>query len=125
MKPHAPGVHGPGMRLSWADVAVMVVTGLLTVWLRHAGMDAWWMPALVLGHFFLFCNVFRVRRSLELAWAAVFVLLTGWRLMHGDARWLPLLAWQAPVTVLVVALEMRSPRYHGAAWRLINPKASR
>lgn len=88
--------------------------------MHRAGHAMWWIVVAVVGHFFLFCNVFLVRRALELWWAAAFVINVGWWLSQGEADWLPAMAYQAPVTVLVIALEMRSPRYHGIGARWIN-----
>ncbi len=116
----SPTARTYGMRLWWSDVAVIAAAAALTVWLRHEGIGLWWLLAMVLGHFFLFCNIFRVRRSLELVWAAVFVINAGWRLLRGEIEWLPMLAWQAPVTLLVLVLEMRSPQYHGVGCGWIN-----
>ncbi|CAK0748261.1 hypothetical protein CCP3SC1_1760005 [Gammaproteobacteria bacterium] len=42
------------------------------------GSYVWWaglLIGLVLGHFFLFCNVFRVTRQTELIWAGAFITL--------------------------------------------------
>jgi hypothetical protein len=67
----------------------------------------------VVGHFFLFCNVVRLRRSCELIWAGVFCacalvwLLAGWM-----PTWVAL-GTPGLVTVCVVLLEISSPRYHG------------
>jgi len=76
-------------------------------------------------HFFLFCNVFRIRRSYELIWAAAFVVnLLAWQ-VAGAMSWPRVLAMQLPVTVLAIASEMRSRRYHGVGWRWINPSCCR
>jgi len=70
----------------------------------------------VLAHFFLFCNVFRVRRSLELIWAGVFVVnFAAWS-MAGSFSWWPVLLVQTPVTIACIGMEMRSPRYHGIGY---------
>ena len=77
----------PGFRLSSLDVFVLVggtvgVTVLFTV--------MWWyslVVGLVLAHFFLFCNVFRVSRPLELLWASVFVVLAGATILWGLPSW--------------------------------------
>jgi hypothetical protein len=76
----------------------------------------------VLLHFFLFCNVFRVRRSYELTWAVVFVVnLLAWQ-AGGAFSWRNVLLVQTPVTLALIAMEMRGGRYHGVGWRWINPK---
>ena len=54
------------------------------------------IPALALGHFFLFCNVFRVRRSYELVWAGCFLVNAGaWITLSGFDVW-GILAVQTP-----------------------------
>jgi hypothetical protein len=63
-----------------------------------------------LGHFFLFCNVFGVRRRYELIWAAVFVANVGAWLLAGELRWLWVLAIQTPLTLLLILLERLRPR---------------
>ncbi len=102
-----------GFRFSVGDgialAAAAVATWLL---LPHIGFLAW-LPAVALGHFFLFCNVFRVRRRYELVWAAGFLLNFGAWALSGAFDWLGVLAVQTPLTLLVIVLEIRSPRYHG------------
>ncbi len=111
--------RGYGVRLSLADVIVITVAAALTwVGYRHIGTLAYLLPFGV-GHFFLFCNVFRLRRSLELAWGATFVVhLACWMLpAEGDPRtllvWWILCAIQLPITAVVIVIELRSSRYHG------------
>jgi hypothetical protein len=61
--------------------------------------------AFVMGHFFLFCNVFRIRRKYELIWAVLFAV--DMLALTGFARW----SWtagmlaQLPVTALVLLAE--------------------
>ncbi len=57
----------PGFRLSAIDIAVICAGAVATVvfWQR-----TWWIGfviAFVTAHFFLFCNVFRISRPLELS----------------------------------------------------------
>ena len=111
----------PGFRLSSLDVFVLVggtvgVTVLFTV--------MWWyslVVGLVLAHFFLFCNVFRVSRPLELLWASVFVVLAGATILWGLPGWWATAIGAVCVAALVVAMEMSKPSYHGVGWRRINP----
>ncbi len=109
-----------GLRLSLADVAILFTATAIVWWMGREGNEMAWIVAVVVGHFFLFCNVFRLRRSLELWWAAVFVLNVGWWLAQGQAGWLPAMLYQGPVTVIVIVIEMLSPRYHGIGARWIN-----
>lgn len=111
----------PGFRLSKLDIAVLiggfaaaVIVGLLIVWLGFA-------IAFVLAHFFLFCNVFRLARPLELTWAAAFVALASGTLTFEFPGWPATAVVSLVVTVVVVLLEMRKPSYHGVGWAWINP----
>ena len=81
-----------------------------------------WIPVLALGHFFLFCNVFRIHRRLELIWSAIFVLNVGITALVGEIDWLVVLGLQSVVTAAVIAYEMRQPRYHGIGARRINSR---
>lgn len=98
------------------SLAILGAAGL-TVMLYQAlhQQDRWLvpMPALALGHFFLFCNLFRVRRSYELLWSAAFLAnAIGWKLAGVYSCWL-ILAVQTPFTLLAIVAEVRSPEYHG------------
>ena len=109
-----------GLRFSGTDAGVIFV-GAGATWLLHDVLrDMALLPAVVLVHFFLFCNVVRIRRSYELLWAATFIVnLVAWQLT-GAISWPGVLAAQTPVTLLAIAAEMRSRRYHGVGWRWIN-----
>ena len=107
----------------FATDALVLMAGAVGTWvLARQDFPLWWMVPCVVGHFFLFCNVFRVRRSYELAWAALFLVNTGWRLNQGAFGWNPTLLWQLPVTLVVLLAEIRSPRYHGIGAQRLNPK---
>ncbi len=103
----------PGFRFSRTDASSVVVAiaaaGLLWRSLHEMAL----LFPIVLGHFFLFCNVFRVCRASELAWAGLFVInFTAWALC-GHFAWWHVLAAQTPVTLFLIVLEILSPRYHG------------
>lgn len=58
------------------DIVVLVL-GAAVAWFM--GTVIWWAGAAVVcvvGHFFLFCNVFRIARASELIWAGTFVVLS-------------------------------------------------
>jgi len=91
-----------------------VLDGVAIVVCATATLAAW--PALgtlalvapyVLGHFFLFCNVYRISRTLELVWSAVFIadFTAWWQLAGADVA--PALLSQLPVTVIVLVLGLR------------------
>ena len=87
-------------------------------------MYVWWwgfIPAFVLAHFFLFCNMGRISRPLELIWAGVFISLAGTTISVEMPGWLVTVPVSLFVTVVVVVVEMRKPSYHGVGWQRINP----
>ena len=112
----------PGFRISVTDTFVLAAGSV------GAGLVAqseWWMGLIigfVVGHFFLFCNVVRVARPLELAWAALFTALAGSTIVVGRPGWPVTFATSLVGTLLVIALQIRKPSYHGIAWQWINPE---
>jgi hypothetical protein len=109
-----------GLRFSVLDAAVLLVFGLSAVGLATLGSELWWLLLIVAGHFFLFCNVFRVRRRFELIWAAVLLLNAGTWLWLDRLTWLAVLACQLPITAVLIVAEMRMARYHGILARRLN-----
>jgi len=113
---------GPGFRLSVTDGMVLAVgLGLVAMLLSTIPWGAF-VVAFVVMHFFLFCNVFRLSRSLELFWSAVFLLLSAGTILWSVPGWGMTATISLLVTLLVVAVEMRKPSYHGIGWRRINPE---
>jgi hypothetical protein len=111
----------PGFRLSSLDVIILVVGAVAAFALA---MVIWWggfVVAFVLGHFFLFCNVVRMARPLELAWAGVFVVLAAATVAFDAPGWPATASVSFVVTVVLVAVQMRKPSYHGLGWQSINP----
>jgi hypothetical protein len=110
-----------GFRLSVVDVVFIVAAAIAVFLLRERLGTAVWIIPLAVGHFFLFCNVFRVRRSYELAWVGIlFCNLAGWAAADRFS-WLNVLAVQTPFTLAAFVLELRSRRYHGIFARRLNP----
>ena len=111
----------PGFRLSFIDCVVLIAgtIGTLALW----PMTWWWgfVLGFVLVHFFLFCNVFRLTRPLELAWAGVFVSLAAATIALETPGWLTTVVISLCTTIFVVLVEMRKPSYHGIGWQKINP----
>ena len=102
-----------GFRFSRVDAVVLLTAAGLTwaLW-RYVGQFALLVPV-TLFHFFLFCNVFRVRRSAELLWAGAFVVNFAMWALSGSFSWWAVLGAQLPVTLAIVVVEVRHPRYHG------------
>ncbi|MEM6329690.1 MAG: hypothetical protein AAF790_05515 [Planctomycetota bacterium] len=127
----AESVFSPGFRLSKLDCVVAWLFLLLiapvsmsfdarffSVLSELETVAAFTVPFLA---FFLFCNVFRVSRPLELCWAALFIGLMV------TAVWLQALSGTVSLLiallgmVVVIAVETRRPSYHGVGWRRLNP----
>lgn len=111
----------PGFRLSALDVLVLIVGAASAV---YFGIQTRWIGLVigfVVGHFFLFCNVFRMSRPLELIWAAVFLVLASGTIASDLPGWPIAIGLSLSVTVAVIITEMKKPSYHGIGWQKINP----
>lgn len=118
---NAKHVFAPGFRLSVLDGFILVVGAIATFTLA---MTVWWwgfVLGFILGHFLLFCNVVHVARLLELAWAGLFIALAASTVTLDAPGWPVTVSASLIATVVVVAVEMRKPSYHGFGWQWINP----
>ena len=102
-----------GFRFSIIDAVALAAFAIVIAGLRWLGSSLWWLVATVAVHFFLFCNVFRVTRRRGLIWDALFILNVGLWLLLGRLDWSTVLACQLPVSVGVIAWEVKATRYHG------------
>lgn len=112
----------PGFRCSVFDVVVIVVGAIGSVWAWQN--VAWWAGvgvAYIVLHFFLFCNVFRIRRIPELIWAAVFSALAASSIQTSFPDWTVTFGVNALFTAVLIAIETRVPSYHGVFWKQFNP----
>lgn len=110
-----------GFRFSRSDLVVVLI-GLFVVWYtatRHADLAI--LTAFVLGHFFLFCNVFRVGERSELVWGALLLVNVTIGGLLGDGSWWVMLPLQCVVTVVIIARALIGPDYHGIGCQRINP----
>ena len=116
-------VTPPGARCSALDVLVLVIAGAAAaaVWRQPGAPGA--IIVTVVGHFFVFCNVVRLRAALELAWAGTYVVVAAALLARGHDGWVALAAI-APVTATLIALELRRPDYRGLGWRRRRARAT-
>lgn len=114
-------VFAPGFRIDAKDVVVLVIGAVSSTYVLRIDAFLALVIAFALGHFFLFCNVLRMARYLELIWATVFVLLCASTIALGQPH--PALAVSGVLltTLLVSVLQLRSPSYHGIAWQRVNP----
>jgi hypothetical protein len=112
----------PGFRLSTSDVLVLTVGAVASAYAMT--IDQWFGIAIafVVLHFFLFCNVLRMSRPLELVWAGIFAGLASATISRHLLSWPVVLAASSVVTVIVAFIEMRRPSYHGVGWQKLNPR---
>ncbi len=111
----------PGFRLSFSDVLVLIAGGLAFVWLTRLDGTLSMVVAFVLGHFFLFCNVIRMARTLELIWAGQFSVLSSSTLLLGAPTWPQTYFLSLAGTLVLIAVQVRKPSYHGVFWKTLNP----
>jgi hypothetical protein len=86
-------------------------------------LDRWFGIAIafVVLHFFLFCNVLRMSRSLELVWAGMFAAMAVGNLSFELLAWPWVFALASAITLVVAMIEIRRPSYHGIGWKQLNP----
>ena len=111
----------PGFRISTRDALVVVLgaIGSSLIWPK-----VWWLGftiAFGVGHFFLFCNVFRIARAQELAWTAIFLILVRSTAATGRPSWTATILLSLAATIVAVGIELRKPSYHGVGWSRVNP----
>ncbi len=111
----------PGFRLSVLDRAVILLGGITTMTAAYTIPWLGFVIGFVMLHFFLFCNVFRISRPLELAWAALFLTLAGGTLLAEFPGWQLTAAISLAASFCLVAWAMTRPSYHGLGWQWINP----
>ena len=111
----------PGFRLSEMDVGILIAVISASVLLARFDERFGMVLLFVLAHFFLFCNVLRMSRSLELLWAALFVLLAGSTFYLSFPLLRYTLSVMLVVTVILSAVQTMQPSYHGVLWRKVNP----
>lgn len=111
----------PGFRLSAIDVLILVVGAAASAYVMS--FDVWLGVAIafVVLHFFLFCNIVRMSRPLELLWAAGFIAAATAVMTFSPSAWPIALAVSLVVTIVAVVVEARRPSYHGVGWQRVNP----
>ena len=117
----AANLFRPGFRLSQLDIAILLVGIVGAVLAGLVAPYAGFVIAFVVGHFFLFCNVFRVSRLPELTWAIIFIGLSTATILVGQPGWLVTALCSLIVTIGIIFREIRKPSYHGVFWRTWNP----
>jgi hypothetical protein len=115
----------PGFRISEVDVGVVILGILVSVSLGRLDDTLGVATLFTVAHFFLFCNVLRMNRPLELIWAVLVVLLAGSTLLVGVPTWSLTLILTLSVTAVFAVIQVLLPSYHGVFWRTINPNLPR
>jgi len=112
----------PGFRLSQVDVGILILGVVASI--AVARFDRAFAAVLLftLAHFFVFCNVLRMSRALEIVWAVLFVLLAGSTLRFGLPPWRVTLAAMLIATVVLAVVQTLHPSYHGVLWQRLNPR---
>jgi hypothetical protein len=111
----------PGFRLSEMDVGILILGVCCSVLLARFDERLGMVVVFVLAHFFLFCNVLRMRRLLELIWAMLFVFLAGSTFYFNYPFWHYTLVVMLVVTLILAIVQILQPSYHGVLWQKINP----
>jgi hypothetical protein len=111
-----------GFRFSLTDALALLVLAAAAAALYRGESDLWWLVVLVGGHFFLFCNVFRVARKRELVWAALLLVNVTLWIFLDRMDWLHVILLQVPVSIAVVISEITGSRYHGIFANRLNSK---
>jgi len=128
------GQRPAGFRILASDTIVssIVIVVALFIWYWAQGDKNYQtlalMPLVVLGHFFLFCNVFRISRKLELVWGIIFILVSfvdqdwlyaGHRHPGAMKILLSIVIMVSPITVAILIWAIFTEDYHGIGYRLL------
>jgi hypothetical protein len=113
-----------GFRFSLRDLIILIVVVAGAGWLWYLKSPLCWLLLIAVGHFFLFCNVFRIIRWRELLWAGLFIVNVGFWILLERLTLPNVLASQIPITLFLIVGDIRSPGYHGIFARRLNPRLS-
>ena len=110
------GRRRAGFRLSVLDAIVLALCSPATWLLWYVLGELALLCPVVLGHFFLFCNVFRVHRNREMIWGVSFVAVVCLLTWLGVYSWWRVCLFQSPVTLGVIMTAILSNNYRGLGW---------
>lgn len=112
----------PGFRASASDLCAIAAAIVGATALYPSFPAASLIIAVTTFHFFLFCNVFRIRRRPELIWAGGFLLLSYATIRFGSPDWPATIAAAFSLATGLIMRETRHPSYHGIGWKRLNPR---
>lgn len=110
----------PGFRINYVDVVFSLLVALAGGFIFSFHPLLSFMVVISAFQFFLFCNVFRVQRFLELVWSLVYISLCFGVIIFNCPEWIYWVAWPM-VGIIVILIEIRKKSYHGVFWETINP----
>ena len=113
----------PGFRFSILDGFILVVALCTGIFVAFYDYKYSVLIGFVVLHFFLFCNIVRMSRVPELIWATSFLALFFCHIKLSLLSFNSALATSLFFTVILVAIELRKPSYHGIYWKVLNPLA--
>lgn len=111
----------PGFRISEIDVGVLLLGFAVSPLLGRLNDILGLSALLTIAHFFLFCNVLRLGRVLELLWAVTFTGLVASTLLYRMPSWDLTVLLTLCVTAVVSTIQVMRPSYHGVLWKRLNP----
>jgi hypothetical protein len=110
----------PGFRISKFDLLFLLFGLIISIIVASIEIKYAIIIFIPFAAFFLFCNVFRVRRIPELIWALFFILNTS---ICGIYEISLIISFIPNVLLLIILIfnEFFHPSYHGLWWERINP----
>jgi hypothetical protein len=103
------------------DKWIIIIAIIVLISAYYASGSLLMAPMLaVVVQFFLFCNIFRVRTSLEMVWAFLFTPVTVIVLWMGWSPWfVPMVLWS--VGAILILVSTKDSLYCGLGWKGLNP----
>ncbi len=111
-----------GFRLSPLDIVVLIGSFVLTAVLWRPTSGYAFIALVVVLHFFLFCNVFRIPRNPELIWGCCFLGICATCLIVDVYSPMTVTVLVLPVSLAIIGWSCRLPSYHGVFADRINPR---
>ena len=115
-------IFAPGFRLSVPDIGIIVTALTAAVFLYAKSPLLSFIILFVVTHFFVFCNLIRMSRLLELIWAGAFLILLTAAIQFQLLSLKTAFSISLLLTCMLVYQELKKPGYHGILWQKANPK---
>lgn len=111
----------PGFRFAPTDAVVLIAGAVGAVLAARIEPAVGLAVLLPVAMFFVFCNVVRMVRRLELVWAFAYAAGCIARSQCGWPTWPWLVGGSLVLAMLLVGVQVRRADYHGVAWQRVNP----